>query len=169
MIEQLEGHIAEWQIEMVVEIIRNQYQEYLDLINTPAFTRIFAEEYAPHKRQHGVSWAISSAFPSNTTVANSLQVERLLYGKGHTRPVLKNDTIELHILNKTTHFTANYLKERYQNNANGFTGIKLFAYIKFSVENRKLVSVSLCLPDESGNVIEEVSLLNRDVLRRMAA
>ena len=169
MIEQLEGHITEWQIESVVEIIRNQYQEYLDLINTPAFTRIFAEEYAPHKRQHGVSWAISSAFPSNTTVADSLQVERLLYGRGHTRPVLKNNTIELHILNKTTHFTADYLKARYQYNANGFTGTKLFTYIKFSVENKKLVSVSLCLPDENGDVIEEVSLLTRDVLRRMAA
>lgn len=104
MIEQLDGHITEWQIESVVEIIRNQYQEYLNLTGSPAFTRIFAEEYAPHKRQHGVSWAISSAFPSGTMVANSLQVERLLYGKGHTRPILKNDTIELHILNKTTHF-----------------------------------------------------------------
>ena len=169
MIQRLEGHIAQWQIDMIVDRIRNQYQEYLNLTGSPAFARIFAEEYAPHKRQHGVSWAISSAFPSNTTVADSLQVERLLYGRGHTRPVLKNDRIELHILNKTTHFDADYLKERYKYNSNGFTGAKLFAYIKFSVENRKLVSVSLCLPDENGKVIEEVSLLSRDFLRKMAA
>lgn len=169
MIKQLEGHITEQQIGTVVEIIRNRYQEYLNLTGSPAFTRIFAEEYAPHKRQHGVSWAISSAFPSGTMVANSLQVERLLYGKGHTRPILKNDTIELHILNKTTHFFADYLKERYKYNCNSFTGPKLFAYIKFSVESRKLVSVSLCLPDENGNIVEEESLITRDILRRMAA
>ena len=104
MIRQLEGHITECQIGPVVEIIRNQYHEHLNLTGSPAFTSMFAEEYAPHKRQHSVSWAISSAFSSGTMVANSLQVKRLLYGRGHTRPILKNDAIGLHILNKTTHF-----------------------------------------------------------------
>lgn len=169
MIQQLEGHITERQIQMIVEIIETRYREYLNLMGNPEFTRIFAEEYAPHKRQHGVSWAISSAFPSNTIVADSLQVQRLRYGKGHTRPALKNDTIELHILNRTTDFNANYLKERYKYNVNGFAGPKLFAFIKFSVDNKKLVSVSICLPDENGNVVEEEFLLTRDILHRMAA
>ena len=161
MIKQLEGHIADWQIKIVVTIITQQYQKYLNLIESPEFSSIFAEEYAPHRRQHGVSWAISSAFPSNTFVANSLYVERLHFGKGHTRPVLKNDTIELHILNRTTDFDANYLKERYKYNRKNFTNPKLFAYIKFSVKNNKLFSLSLCLPDDKGNVVAEESLWSR--------
>jgi hypothetical protein len=100
---------------------------------------------------------------------NSLKVERLLYGKGHTRPVLSNDAVELHILNKTTHFDADYLKQRYQYNDNGFSNKKLFAYIKFSVDHKKLIFVSICLPDKDGNVVAEEMLLSRDLLKRMAA
>lgn len=169
MIKQLEGHITEHQLELITEMIRKQYRRYLRLTGNREFTSIFAEEYTPHNRQHGISWAIASAFPSNTIIDNSLKVERLLYGKGHTRPVLSNDVLELHILNKTTHFDANYLKQRYQYNANGFSNKKLFAYIKFSVEHKKLIFVSICLPDEDGNVVEEEVLLSRDFLKQMAA
>lgn len=169
MIKQLEGHITEHQLELITEMIREQYQRYLRLTGNQEFTSIFAEEYVPHRRQHGISWAIASAFPSNTMVDNSLKVERLLYGKGHTRPVLSNDAVELHILNKTTHFDADYLKQRYQYNDNGFSNKKLFAYIKFSVDHKKLIFVSICLPDKDGNVVAEEMLLSRDLLKRMAA
>lgn len=169
MIHQLEGHITDRQINSILEIILEQYREYLRLTGTREFNRIFANEYAPHKRQHSVSWAISSAFPSNTIVADNLQVTLLKYGKGHTRPVLNNDIIELMILNNTTHFDANYLQERYIYNSNQFTNDKLFAYVRFCVENKRLVDVRLCLPDENGNVIAEEILISRTaILERVA-
>ena len=169
MIKQLEGHITEKQVELIVTIIEEQYRKYLRLVGSHDFKNIFADEYAPHKRQHGVSWAIASAFPSDTLIGDSLKVDRLLYGKGHTRPILSNDTVELHILNETTRFDADYLKQRYQYNDNGFSNTKLFAYIKFSVDHRKLMLVSLCLPDKDGNVFKEEILLSRDYLKRIAA
>ena len=43
------------------------------------------------------------------------------------------------------------------------------AYIRFSVENRRLIDVRLCLPDEYGNVIEEEFLISRmAILERVA-
>lgn len=169
MIEQLKNHITEEQLAIVLTTIKEQYKKYLQLTGSSDFTSIFADEYAPHKRQHSVSWAISSAFPSGTSIGDSLKIERLLYGKGHTRPILFNDLIELHILNRTTHFNADYLKQRYEYNAADFSNQKLFAFIKFSVEHRKLVSVSLCLPDKNGNVVAEEPLLGREMLKLMAA
>lgn len=75
----------------------------------------------------------------------------------------------LHILNKATNFDAKYLKRRYEYNLNNFTQKKLFVYIKFSVEKKRLNYVPLCLPDENGNVIEEMILLDRENLKLMAA
>ena len=169
MIKQLQGHITEYEINLILGKIKNQYQMFLRLTGSREFTSIFADEYAPHKRQHSVSWAISSAFPSGTTIGDSLEVERLVYGKGHTRPILKNETIELHILNKTTHFDASYLKQRYKYNSDNFKQEKLFAYVKFAVENKRLVSVLLCLPDATGKVVEKETLISRDVLQLIAA
>ena len=169
MIPQLEGHITEAQMNAILNIIQTQYRDYVRLTGSPEFNRIFANEYAPHNRQYGVSWAISSAFPSNMVVAENLQVTRLVYGKGHTRPVLSNDGIELLILNKTTDFDATYLQERYNFNSNQFNNNKLFAYIKFSVENRMLIEVKLCLPDETGNVDVEEILLDRAAILALVA
>ena len=169
MIPQLEGHITEIQINTILNIIQMQYRDYLRLTGNAGFNRIFANEYAPHNRQHGVSWAISSAFPSNIVVAENLQVTCLVYGKGHTRPVLSNDEIELLILNKTTDFEATYLQERYNLNSNQFNNSKLFAYIKFSVENRRLIEVKLCLPDETGRVVAEEVLLDKAAIAAIAA
>lgn len=169
MIEQLEGHISEEQLEIIVKTIQEQYKRYLSLTGSSNFTSIFADEYAPHKRQHSISWAISSAFPSETIIGNSLRIKRLIYGKGHTRPILINDLIELHILNRTTHFNADYLKQRYSYNVDNFAHQKLFAFIKFSVEHRKLTSIYLCLPDENGNVVKEELLMDSKSLNLAAA
>lgn len=169
MVKQLEGHVSDMQINQIVDIIVKQYQKYLRLTGSEEFVAIFAEEYAPHRRQHGVSWAISSAFPSGRLVGSSLKVERLKYEGGHTRPILSNELIEIHILNRTTDFDAKYLQKRYKYNSDNFTHKKLFAYIKFSVENKRLMSVSLCLPDERGLVVEEIALLDRRTLKLMVA
>lgn len=169
MFSQLEEHITDAQVQNVLDIIKTQYQKYLHLIGRNDFNEVFAEEYAPHKRQNGVSWAISSAFPSGTLCADSLKIDRLLYGKGHTRPVLSNESIELLILNKTTHFQADYLRTRYFYNKNNFSEKKLFAYIKFSVEHRKLMHVSFCLPDETGKVVAEQVLLDRASIINLVA
>ena len=169
MIKQLKGHVSDLQINQIVDIIASQYQKYLRLTGSEEFSALFADEYAPHKRQHGISWAISSAFPSGNIVGTTLKVERLKYEGGHTRPVLSNESIELHILNNTTNFDAKYLKRRYMYNLNDFTQEKLFAYIKFSVKKKRLYYVSLCLPDENGNVVEEMILLDRNALKLLAA
>ena len=168
MIKQLEGHISDGQINLIVDKIIKQYQRYLRLTRSEEFASIFAEEYAPHKRQHGVSWAISSAFPSGKSVG-SLKVNRLKYEGGHKRPVLSNEFIEIHILNKTTNFNAKYLKQRYQYNLDNFTHKKLFVYIKFSVINKRLTTISLCLPDENGNIVDEMTLLDRQTLKLLVA
>lgn len=169
MIRLLQNHITDAQVKGILDIIVRQYQKYLRLTNSKDYNDIFAEEYAPHKKQNSVSWAISSAFPSNSVIADSLVVNRLCYEGGHTRPVLTNDNIELMILNKTTHFYANYLMTRYLYNQHNFKNQKLFAYIKFGVENKQLTFVSLCLPDEKGNITEEDMLLTRANILKIAS
>ena len=169
MIQQLQGHITDNQIHEITRIICAQYREFLQLVRGIQFNRVFSDEYAPHNRQHSVSWAISSGFHSNTTIGDTLQISRLLYGRGHARPIISNDVIELLVLNKTTHFDANYLKERYRYNSNQFANNKLFAYIRFSVEQSRLIDVRLCLPDENGEVVAEMVLLDRQDIQNIAA
>lgn len=169
MIEQLIGHITQEQIDAIVNTIMEQYRKYLRLINSNDFLNIFAEEYKPHKGQHSVSWAISSAFPSNMFLRDDLKIDCLRYGKGHARPELSNPTIVLHILNKTTHFQADYLKQYYQKNKDGFINSQLYCFFKFSVENRRLKKISLCLPNENGAIIKEEMLLNEQAIIRLAA
>lgn len=165
----LKGCITERQISNITRVICTQYREYLRLMESPQFKSVFSDEYAPHNRQHSVSWAISSAFKSDTNICDNIKVRRLAFGCGHARPLLSNDSIELLILNKTTHFDAKYLKERYQYNSNNFTGEKLFAYIKFSVEQNRLIDVRLCLPNENGIVIAEQVLLDRKAILKFVA
>ncbi len=167
MIEQLINHIDQDTINQIVAMISGQYRSYLRLTNSPEFTRLFSEEYAPHKRQHSISWAISSAFPSGSHVG-ALVVSRLEYGRGHTRPVLCNEHIEVHVLNSSTHFDAKYLNDRYSYNADGFSREKLFCYIKFLVEHRRLKKVELCLPDEHGIVVHSELLLGTEQLKLVA-
>lgn len=167
MIEQLINHISQDTVNQIVTMISGQYRSYLRLINSTEFTKLFVEEYAPHNRQHGVSWAISSAFPSGSRVGE-LSVSCLEYGKGHTRPVLSNNCIEIYVLNSSTHFDAQYLHDRYAYNADNFAAEKLFCYIRFEVDHRKLKKVELCLPDENGEVVCSELLLDAKELRLVA-
>ena len=169
MIQQLQGHITDAQMNTISTIICTQYRNYLRLTGGPEFNRVFANEYAPHNRQHGISWAISSAFQSNTVICDNLQISRLVYGCGHARPLISNDTIELMVLNRTTHFNADYLQTRYQYNSNQFANEKLFAYVRFSVENRQLIDIRLCLPDAGGQIVAEEILFNRQEILRFVA
>ncbi len=154
MISCLRGHISERQINVVLSRILNQYAAYKELIGSTSFTRIFAEEYTPHNRQHSVSWAISSAFPSETILCDDIEISRLVYGKGHTRPQLNNSKLVFHILNKTTHFNANYLKEYYELNDSDFQNEKLYCYFKFEVVKQSITKIELCLPNADGSLFE---------------
>lgn len=111
MDKRISEHIKEQQINEIVHRIIVQYQKYLRFTKSKEYKDLFLEEYEPHEKQHSVSWAISSAFPSGNTICGDLSVSRLKYEGGHTRPLLSNDKIELHILNKSTDFNANYLKK----------------------------------------------------------
>lgn len=168
MLDQLQGHLTDEEVLAIRNVIIGKYIDYRRLVDGAHFRSVFAEEYAPHNRQFGVSWAIASAFPSQTTLS-SFRVSRILYGKGHTRPCLSNDRIELMILNATTHFNADYLCDRYMYNAKCFSNEKLFAYIKFAVDHRKLTRISLCVPNEQGKVIAEEILLDRNAILTLAA
>lgn len=169
MDNRIEKHISEEQLSEITEKIINQYKTFLQFTSGSKYSDLFLDEYSPHTRQQSVSWAISSAFPSGRTICGNLKVERLKYGGGHTRPVLYNDVIELHILNQSTDFSAEYLKERYSYNKDGFGNKKLFAFIKFWTKRDKLTCISLCLPNESGIVVfEEVLLDNNQILKNVA-
>ena len=159
MIRQLLDHVTQDEINLIVNMIIEQYARYDILTNSEDFQILFSDEYAPHNRQHSISWAISSAFPSNTTVGNKLSISCYKYSRNFTRPLLFNDKINILILNKTTHLNAKYLKRFYSMNSNNFCNNKIFCFFKFSVE--KLTKISLCLPDDNGNIIQEEELLNK--------
>lgn len=80
----------------------------------------------------------------------------------------KNERIVIHILNDTTNFDAQYLKSFYKKNENNFSGEQLYCYVKFLVEGTTLTEITLCLPDETGMVVENEVLLARDEMCRLA-
>ena len=163
MINQLKNHITKQQIDEICEVMLRQYRSYVKLINSREYNQLFSNEYAPHNKQHSVSWAISSGFPSNTDLCG-LHISKLDYGKGHTRPELENETIMLNILNKTTNFNAKYLTDKYQFNQNNFRNKKLYCFIKFEVKNKTLLKIELCLPDASGKIIESETLFTTQAI-----
>lgn len=169
MVSKLRGHITEHTIEEVKNIIKFQYKQYLLLVNSPQFQQLFLAEYAPHKNQNSVSWAISSGFPSGSCVDKILWVDCLKYGKGHTRPELRNKNIVMHILNSTTHFNADYLKEYYAMNDNFYQNEQLYCYIRFTVRAQKLQLVELCVPDSNGTVVEREILIRLPELILLSA
>ncbi len=167
MLHQLQQHLTDEDLGIIKNVMIKTYIDYLKMTVKPDFASLFAEEYAPHNRQYGVSWAISSAFPSKKRIG-SFNVSRFVYGKGHTRPCLSTDTIELLILNSTTHFNAAYLQEKYKYNRNDFQSKKLFAYIYYVVDHKKLTQIALYLPDENGKVVEKLILMQDTTIQKMA-
>lgn len=159
MIEQVQGHLSECELQKIKEIIIGQYHRYLDLHDSPQFQAMFADEYTPHKQQYGISWAISSGFPSGHKILD-FEVERLKYGRGHVRPCLIKKEMELLILNSSVNMEAEYLHERYKYNSNNFKNEKLFGYILFSVDHDKLKEITMCLPNEKGKVINKEILFD---------
>lgn len=161
MIRQLFGHITQEQINSIVNIIITQYAEYNRVINSRTFRTLFSDEYAPHNKQFSISWAISSGFPSGQNIVDGMQISCYEYSRKFTRPLLSNSRIKVLILNKTTHFKADYLNDFYELNANNFRNDQLFCYFKFSVEKKVLTSISICLTNASGAVVQEEQLLNK--------
>ncbi len=161
MLKQIENLVSESTIQAILDTIIERYCEYERLVNSDRFQRVFLAEYAPHNRQFSISWAISSGFPSGTRINNELNIARLEYSRKFTRPLLENENIYILILNKTTHFNADYLKEYYALNNSAREDAKRFCYFKFSVDNRKLTKVSLCYPNEHGDIVAEELLLNK--------
>lgn len=160
MIHQLKNHLAQNQLETILQIMISQYKKYCSLIKTAEFKNIFVEEYAPHKKMHGASWAIASGFRSNTNVIDGMSITCMKYGRGHSRPELSNDRIIIHILNHTTHFDADYLTKYYRKNIFIEESEQLYCYIKVVIDHRKLKKVSLCLPKSDGNIIAEEVLID---------
>lgn len=169
MIKELEGHISDREIQAIVSIIKVQYQRYLSFMDSYQMQRLFRDEYAPHKKQHTVSWAISSAFPSGSNVLPGFNISCLRYGKGHTRPELSNSRVLLHILNQSTDFDADYLKHYYQINTNIDHQEQVYCFIRFRARKNMLKSVELCLPAQNGTIIKAEMLLSTQELELFTA
>lgn len=168
VIEELKGYISQDQINSIIKIIIEQYNKYFRYTNSGTFKDLFNDEYSPHHKQYSISWAISSAFPNGSNVCDGLQIECFKYGKNFTRPLLKNEKINILILNKTTDFNANYLKDFYRMNSKNTE--KVFCYFKFYVDEKRLTKVSLCYPDENGNIVSEETLLERkDIVLKLVS
>lgn len=168
MIEELENHLTQEQIDGIKTIIANQYQSFKHLNNTPEYRNLYLDEYSAHRRQHNISWAIASGFPNNGNNVGGLRNICFKYNGGHTCPMLQNERFVIHILNDTTNFDAQYLKSFYKKNENNFSGEQLYCYVKFLVEGTTLTEITLCLPDETGMVVENEVLLARDEMCRLA-
>lgn len=167
MLQQLTGHITNEQLEGIVNIIISQYAKYNSLLNSDKFKSVFSNEYAPHNRQFSISWAIASGFPSNSDVCDGMNISCYKYSRKFTRPLLWNHNTHIMVLNKTTHFSADYLNEFYKMNENSQ---ELFCYIKFSVDNKRLTRISICVPDIHGTVVAEEVLLDKSqIFLRIAA
>lgn len=169
MIKQINKHITQKQINLIVETIVQQYRQYLIWANRNEYKGLFRDEYAKHKKQHNISWAISSAFPSEKKFIEGMEIKCFEYEGGHVRPELYNEKIKMHILSNQTFFQAKYLKKCYAFNTNNFNNKCLYCYIKYSVNNQKMIKLSLCLPDEKGKVIAEEILLDNDQILKLVA
>lgn len=128
---------------------------------------LFINEYRAHRRQNDVSWAIVSGFPTGAEDVPDLQIRAYKSDGGHTRPMLQNQRIIIHILNHTSNFQAQYLARFYQFNQNNFGAEQLYCYIRFWENNNTLTRVSLCLPDETGNIFAEEVLLEENAIIQM--
>lgn len=169
MLQQLKGHLQESEIKRILSIILSQYRKYLRFQESEDYQNLFADEYAPHKKQHGVSWAISSGFKSNTNVIDGINISCLKYGKGHTRPELSNSHIVIHILNHTSHFDAAFLNNYYKMNNFPDNPEKIYCYFKFVVDHNKLKQISLCVPAVDGTIISEELLIGTNEIIRLVA
>jgi len=151
MIKQLSNFVTNEQIEIIANRIREQFYKYRKLMNTTSIQELFPDEYAPHKKAHSFSWAVTGAFRSGTDIAG-FHVHLLKYGRGHRRPELKNENIIFHILSNSTNFQAKYLKPYYKMNENRLSNQQVYGYFLFNIENDWLDSLELCVPDTNGTV-----------------
>ena len=169
MIERLKNHVSDKQIREIVDMIVKQYRKYLDFMDNPNNKDLFREEYASHYRQHHISWAIISAFASGSIVAGDLQVKRIEYGNGFSRPGLNNDKIKIHILSSEVSLNAKYLQKDYECNKNNFSNEQLCCIIRYNTKRGRLNSITLCLPDETGQIIETARLLDKSKILKFVA
>ena len=79
MIKQLSNFVTNEQIEIIANRIREQFYKYRKLMNTTSIQELFPDEYAPHKKAHSFSWAVTGAFRSGTDIAG-FHVHLLKYG-----------------------------------------------------------------------------------------
>lgn len=169
MIERLREHVSDGQMREIVDMIVKQYRNYLGNMDNLNAANLFREEYASHYRQYCISWAIISAFESGSIVAGDLQVKKIEYGRGHNRPELSNNKIKIHILSSEINLNANYLQKDYECNKNNFSNEQLCCIIRYNTKRGRLNSITLCLPDETGQIIETEKLLDRNKILKYVA
>ena len=169
MLQELDGHLTDHEVRMIVCRVLDQYKRFKQLTGSLEYSSIFSDEYAPHNKKFGISWAIASAFPSGSKIEDRIVVKRIEYGKKHVRPALLSNNILIYILNDTTEYDSDYLKNCYALNVNHFSEDRLFCYIKLYINHKNISKISLCLPDENGMVIGEETLLDANQLKMVAA
>ena len=163
MINELIGHINQNQIDEICDCIIAQYRRYLKYIKSKEHSDLFAEEYAPHRKQHQLSYAIVSAFRHGSNIAG-FSVSCSKDNGGHNRPELHSSKLILHIQSKGFNPNSKYLSHYYRNNANGFSNEQLYCYILFEEKNDHLMKLTLCLPRVNGKVEHMEILLDQQMI-----
>lgn len=169
MLDILRNHLTEKQLLAIVTRITNQYRDFLSYERNHTYKKLFSNDYAAHRKKNTLSWAIFSAFPDKSVLEGQLVVSLTNDSSGHKRPLLSNENIAIHINSDTANYNACYLSKFYELNGDGCTSKKIYAYIKFQEKKNKLLNLTICVPDEKGNIIAEEVLLNQEQLLKLAA
>lgn len=168
MIEQLIGHITHQQIDDICQVFKQQYRDYVHMVNSDEHMALHAPEYADHRGQHDLSHAIVSGFRDGANVSG-FRIKCMRDKGGHTRPELNSPTLTVHIQSHGTNLKSKYLKTYYQMNADNFGRDVLYCFFVYIERNNRLLQVSLCLPNSRGNIIREEIVLSTQQLIRIAS
>lgn len=169
MITQLIGHITDEDVDEVVRLILRQYRGFLHVTEDEEFKKLFSDDYSAHRKKHSLSWAVQSAFIKGDILSSGIKIELNKDKGNYRRPELTSSKISMFVLSDTTDFNAFYLREKYSMNADAFSRQQLFCYFLFTEKKERLFELSLCLPNEYGEVIAKETLLSSSQLIKIAA
>ena len=83
--------------------------------------------------------------------------------------LLYTSKIKIHILSSEVSLNAKYLQKDYKCNKNNFSNEQLCCIIRYNTKRGRLNSITLCLPDETGQIIETEKLLDKSKILKFVA
>lgn len=139
----LEKSIGEKQRKELISIIYKQLHLHVMDSNRTLRTQVARPEYAPHRGESDLTWAIYSGFPSgNNNLVSGFVIENLPYGKGYRQPILKNDQTTLMILSRGANKNAVYLQQYYDINTSNNVSNN-FVFLTYDITDNQLRRITL--------------------------